>query len=61
MNSVFQPYSYYVKTYERYKWDKYQHRPANTHVEEGEEKEGEYIKKGGKQERGIENSQEKIL
>ena len=41
-----------MKTYERYRWDKYQDRPASTHVEEGEEKEGEYIKKGGKQERG---------
>ena len=36
-----------MKTYERYRWDKYQHRLARMHVEEGEEKEGEYIKKGG--------------
>ena len=50
-----------MKTYERYKWDKYQHRLARMHVEEEEEKEGEYIKKRGKQEKGIENSQEKIL
>ena len=50
-----------MKTYERDRWDKYQHRPARMHVEEGEEKEGEYIKKGGKQEMGMENSQEKIL
>ena len=50
-----------MKTYERCRWDKYQHRPASTHMEGGEEKEGEYIKKGGKQDIVIENSQEKIL
>ena len=50
-----------MKTYERYRWDKYQHRLARIRAEEGEEKEGEYIKKRGKQEKWRENSQEKIL
>ena len=50
-----------MKTYERCRWDKYQHRPASTHVEGGQEMARKYIKKGGKQDIEIENSQEKIL
>ena len=50
-----------MNTYERDRWGKYQHRPTRMHMEEGEEKEGEYIKKGEKTREERENSQEKIL
>ena len=32
MNSVFQPYSYYMETDRRNRCDKYQHQPSSIHV-----------------------------
>ena len=39
MNSEFQVYSYYMKTYERCWWDKEQYQPSGVHVEGRDEKE----------------------
>ena len=40
MNSVFQPYSYYMETDRRNRCDKYQHQPSSIHVWSRNEREG---------------------
>ena len=44
MNSSYQPYSYYAKTYGRGWWDKYQHQPSGKHMKGKGEEKGEYKK-----------------
>ena len=45
LNSVFQPYSYYIEADERCRWDKYQHKPSDIHVWSENEKGGWYKRK----------------
>ena len=55
MNSVFRPYSYYIETNGRGKWDKYQHQPSNIHVWSRNEKWEWYKKEKETLEREDEN------
>ena len=52
LNSGFQPYSYYIKTYGECWWDKYPNRPSDMHVEGGDEKERQYKRRRTKWEKG---------
>ena len=52
LNSEFQPYSYYIRTYGECWWDKYPNRPSSMHVEDGDEKERQYKRRRSEWEKG---------
>ena len=53
LNSRFQPYNYYVRTYGEYWWDKYPNQPSRMHVESGDESERQYKMRRSEWEKGI--------
>ena len=59
LNSSFQPYNYYIKTYGRGWWDKYQYQLFGMHVEEKDEKGREYTGRRKQWETGIDKLREK--
>jgi len=42
LNSGFQPYSYYMRTYKKCLWDKYPDQPSRVHVEGGNRRRRQY-------------------